>query len=80
LLGLVVGQGARTTAVGLTVGLGLALAAGRLISALLYETSPSNPVVLLAVASIMLAVAVLASLLPAWRAAAVDPCTALRAE
>ena len=79
-VGLVVGQGARTTAIGLAVGLGLALAAGRLVSALLYETSPSNPVVLLAVAAIMLAVAALASFIPARRAAAVDPSTALRAE
>jgi predicted permease len=79
-VGLVVGQGAWTTAIGLGVGLALALGAGRLISSLLYETSPSNPVVLLAVAVIMLAVAVLASLLPARRAAMVDPSIALRAE
>jgi ABC-type antimicrobial peptide transport system permease subunit len=79
-VGLVVGQGTRTTAIGLVVGLGLALVTGRVVSALLYETSPSSPIVLLAVAVIMLGVAVLASLLPARRAAAVDPSTALRTE
>jgi ABC-type antimicrobial peptide transport system permease subunit len=79
-LGLVIGQGARTTTAGLVVGLMLALAGSRLVTSLLYETSPTSPVVLGSVAAIMLAVAVLASLVPAWRAAAVDPSTALRAE
>jgi predicted permease len=79
-IGLVVGQAARTSAIGLLLGTCLAIAAGRLVAALLYETSPSDPLVLLTVAGVMLAAAGLASLVPAWRAAAVDPCGAMRAE
>jgi predicted permease len=79
-LRLVVGHGARTTALGIVTGLGLALATGRLVSALLYEISPSSPAVLSVVAALMLSVAVVASFFPAWRAAGVDPSTALRAD
>jgi predicted permease len=79
-LELVVGQAARTVATGLVVGLALALAAGRLVSALLYQTSPTDPGVLVAVGIVMLVVAALASLLPAWRAAGVDPAIALRVD
>jgi ABC-type antimicrobial peptide transport system permease subunit len=79
-IGLVVGQAARTTAIGLFLGTCLAIAAGRLVAALLYETSPSDPLVLLTVAGVMLAAAGLASLVPASRAATVDPCEAMRAE
>jgi putative ABC transport system permease protein len=77
---LVVGTGVKTVALGLTVGLGLALGAGQLVASLLYDTSPRDPSVLLGVAVAMLVVAALASFLPAWRAAAVDPSIALRAE
>jgi predicted permease len=79
-LRLVVGHGVRTTTLGVIAGLGLALAGGHLVSALLYETSPSSPVVLAAVAATMLAVAVLAAFFPGWRAAGVDPSAALRAD
>ncbi|MGH7619803.1 MAG: ADOP family duplicated permease [Gemmatimonadaceae bacterium] len=77
---LVVGTGVRTVAVGLAAGLGFALAGGRLISALLYDTSAADPMVFLAVAVVMLCVAAFASIIPASRAAAIDPATALRAE
>ena len=77
---LVVAKGVRTVALGLMAGLGLALVAGQLVAALLYDTSPRDPSVLAGVAIVMLLVAVLASFVPAWRAAAVDPATALRAE
>ncbi len=77
---LVVGKGVRTVALGLAAGLGLALVAGQLVAALLYDTSPRDPGVLAGVAIAMLFVAALASFVPAWRAASVDPATALRAE
>lgn len=76
----VVGEGVRTVAMGVALGIGLALAAGRLIAAMLYGIAPSDPVVLAVVSATLLVVAALAAVVPAWRAARVDPLTALRAE
>lgn len=76
----VVGEGVRTVAVGVALGAVLAIAAGRLIAALLYGIAPSDPAVLGLVSATLLVVAALAALLPAWRAARVDPVTALRSE
>ena len=76
----VVGEGLRTVALGVAAGVLLAVAAARLVEALLYDVQPRDPVVLLLVSASLLAVAVVAALLPAWRAARVDPVTALRVE
>jgi ABC-type antimicrobial peptide transport system permease subunit len=76
----VVGEGLRTVAVGVVVGVALALAAGRLVAALLYGVSPADPLVLALVPGILLGVSALAALVPAWRASRVDPVTALRTE
>lgn len=72
-------RGARTAAVGVAVGLGAGVAAGRLVASLLYRVSPADPVVLLGVPATVAAMALLASWLPARRAAAVDPVRSLRA-
>jgi ABC-type antimicrobial peptide transport system permease subunit len=66
--------------VGIVIGVVLALAAGRLVSALLYGIAPGDPGVLLLVSGTLLGVAALAALVPAWRATRVDPLMALRAE
>ena len=79
-LRLVVRDGLRTVAIGVAAGALLAVAAGRLVSALLYDVKPSDPAVLVGVSLSLLAVAVLATLGPAWRATRVDPTTALRSE
>jgi predicted permease len=76
----VVGEGMRTVAVGIGLGVALALAAGKLIEALLYGIAPRNPVVLTLVSASLLSVAILATLVPAWRAARADPISALRAD
>lgn len=76
----VVWDSLRTVAVGVVAGVMLALAAGRLIATLLYGIEPGDPGVLLLVSVTLLAVAALAALAPAWRAARVDPLTALRAQ
>ena len=62
------------------IGTVFALWAGRFAAPLLYETSPRNPMVLGIVALTLLAVAVLAGLVPALRARRVDPNQALRAD
>jgi predicted permease len=77
---LVVGEGARVAALGLTIGLAIALAAGRWVEPLLFRVSPRSPGVLAGVAAVLLAVALVASLIPARRAARADPNAALRAE
>jgi ABC-type lipoprotein release transport system permease subunit len=61
-------------------GAGAAVGLSRLMKSLLFEVSPLDPVTYAAVAVVLVASAVLASYLPARRAAAVDPLDALRAE
>ena len=76
----VIGGGLRPVIVGVVVGIALALAGGRLIASLLYGVSPSDYRVLVGVAAGLVAVAIAAALVPARRAAHVDPIKALRAE
>jgi len=66
--------------VGLAVGVAGAAALTRLMSGLLYEVRPLDPIVLGGVSSLLAAVALLASYLPARRAAKIDPITALRCD
>ncbi len=79
-LGHVVGAGLRTVTLGVVLGVLLTLAAGRLVAALLYDVSPHDPMVLQLVSLVLILVAALAAITPAWRAANVDPVTALKAE
>jgi predicted permease len=76
----VLGEGLRTVAVGVALGIVLALAAGRVIAAMLYGVAARDPGVLITVSVSLLAVAALAALVPAWRAARADPLSALRAD
>ena len=66
--------------VGVAIGIAGALAAGRLISIVLYDTKATDPLTITASALVMIAVAALAGYLPARRAAKVDPMVALRYE
>ena len=77
---LVLRQGLKPAAVGIAAGLAGAMAASRLLRALLFEVSSNDPMVMLAVAAVLAAVAVLASLLPSRRATRTDPVVALRAD
>ncbi|HEX7121800.1 MAG TPA: ADOP family duplicated permease [Gemmatimonadaceae bacterium] len=76
----VLGNGLRSVVIGIVAGVSLALAAGRLVASLLYGVAPNDPVTIALVVALLLAVATLAALVPAWRAARVDPVTALRTE
>jgi len=75
-----VGRGLRLAAVGVAVGLIAAAALTRLMQSVLYGITPTDPMTFAAVGVGLLAVAALASWLPARRAARVDPMVALRAE
>lgn len=79
-LRLVLIDGLRPALLGLVIGIGASLAVTRLISSVLYGTSPLDPSVFLSVVATLLISATGACLLPAWRAAQIDPMRALRAE
>jgi putative ABC transport system permease protein len=79
-LALVVRQGSIPVVLGLGAGVGGALALTRLISALLYQVSPTDPWVFTAVAAGLIAAAILAMLIPARRATRIDPADVLRGE
>ena len=80
ILGMVLRQGALRTAAGIAIGLAVALAAGRLLSGLLFEVSGRDPLVLAVVPALLAAAALAACYLPARRASKADPLTALRHE
>jgi putative ABC transport system permease protein len=80
LIRLVVSGGAWPVVAGLAVGLGGAVAMTRWLQGLLFETTPNDPVTMTAVGVLLLLAALVASLLPARRAARIDPVTALRIE
>jgi predicted permease len=77
---LVLRQVALMTLIGAAAGLTIAIIAGRYATSLLYEMSGIDPMVLSAAAVILAVVAVLAGLIPAFRASRVDPMLALRYE
>ena len=77
-IGMVLLESFRLVAIGLACGLAAALALTRVLKSLLFGVSETDPVVFVALAAFLAAVALLASLLPARRAANVDPMEALR--
>ena len=75
---LVVSGGARLAFIGVAIGTVGALATTRVLSTLLFGVSPTDPFVFGGMASLLLATALIASYLPARRAASLDPVNALR--
>jgi len=76
----VMAHGLTLALIGLAAGLGAAVMLTRLMQALLFEVSPSDPATLAGVAALIMVVAAVASLVPAVRATRVDPMVALRDE
>jgi putative ABC transport system permease protein len=76
----VLGHGLRLTFVGVVIGLGGAYALTRLLSSLLYGVPPTDLPTFVGVSLVLVAIALLASYLPARRAARIDPMVALRHE
>src|SRR5438034_2290 len=77
---MVVGKGALLTLAGIGVGSVAAFALTRYLRTLLYEVSPTHPMAFVAMATLLFAVALAASYVPARRAAQLDPLVALRSE
>jgi putative ABC transport system permease protein len=73
-------QGTVLTLIGVSVGVGSASAATRFLSTLLYGVEPDDALTFTVVASLLIVVSLLASYIPAQRAAKVDPMVALRYE
>ena len=80
ILWLVVGQGFRLVLAGLAAGLAMAVVFTRLMSTLLFDVRPGDPLTLLLGTAVLLTTALIANVMPARRAANVDPMVALRYE
>jgi hypothetical protein len=80
LTAIVLAQGLRIVAVGIVVGLAGAVLATRVIRGLLFRVSATDPATYAAIAAVVCAIALVACLVPLWRALRVDPVRALRAD
>ena len=79
-LKLVIWQGMKFAALGVIIGVAAALSLTRLVRSLLFEVRPTDVTSYATACAVLTTVALLACLLPAWRAARVDPATSLRHE
>jgi putative ABC transport system permease protein len=79
-LGMVLSEGFRMVILGLIIGVAGGIALSRYLSSLFFGVSPANPATYVEVALLMIGIALVACLLPAWRAIRVNPMVALRYE
>jgi putative ABC transport system permease protein len=77
---LVVGHGLRLAGIGVAAGLLMSLASGSLMASLLFGVRPGDPITFVVISGLLAAVAIVASYIPASRAARIDPVIALRTE
>jgi ABC-type antimicrobial peptide transport system permease subunit len=80
IVALILKQGVWRAGLGLALGLVGAIAFSRFIASMLFDVAPTDPVAYVAVSALFLAVSIVASYLPARRAAQIDPMSALRVE
>jgi putative ABC transport system permease protein len=80
IVGMVIGRSAWLASGGVVIGAAVAYAVGRSMQAMLFGVDPANPAVFGAAIALVAVMTMAGSLLPAWRAARVDPITATRAE
>ncbi len=77
---MVMREALRVVGLGLALGLPAAWLLSRVVSSLLFDVSPRDPLTFAAVVGVVMVVGVVASLTPAWRASRVEPVVALRTE
>ena len=77
---LILRQGLVLATLGTAIGLGVAYASGRFVSSYIYAVNAYDPVILGTAIAIVAVIALLATMIPAYRAARVDPAQVLRAE
>ena len=80
IVGIVLAEGLGLAAAGIALGVVGALAMGRAMTSMVYGVSATDPATIAAIAAMAGVIALIASIVPAWRAIRVDPNTALRAE
>jgi len=80
ILRLVLFEGMRPALLGLVLGSALSAGATQFLRSMLYGTGSLDPATFAAAAAMLMAVAALACLIPAWRASRIDPMQALRTE
>ena len=79
-LRMVVIEGMKPTLLGVAIGVAAAFAMGRLVASLIFQVKPTDPTTFLAVAALLAFIALIACVIPAYRASKVDPVIALRNE
>jgi ABC-type antimicrobial peptide transport system permease subunit len=79
-LKMVVADGMKPILLGVGIGIAAALALGSVVSSLIYGVRPTDPLTFATVASLLIAVGVLATIVPAYRATRVEPVRTLRDE
>jgi predicted permease len=79
-LRMVIIEGMKPTLLGVAIGTAAALAMGRLVASLIFQVKPTDPATFLAVSALLGLIALLACIIPAYRASKVDPVIALRNE
>ena len=77
---LVLRQGAKLALAGVALGIGGAIALTRVMRDLLFNVSPTDPAILTGVGALLVLVTLAACIIPAWRAASIEPMRALRSE
>jgi len=80
IFGLVIGQGLRMSAMGIAIGLVIAIVTTRVMASMLVDVRPTDPMTFMAIVVVFLGIAAAACWVPARRAAAMDPNVALRQE
>ena len=80
IVNLIIGEGFRLSAAGIVIGVAAAAAVTRLMTSMLVGVGAADPITFASIVALFIAIALIASWLPAWRASRLDPIDAIREE